>query len=282
MKYTLFKRRSAASLAASIAIHIAVILVLVQIVFRYPLGQLIGIPEPEIATERVQFVRVAPPPPENTGASRATKPVKDARPAALQSPIVVPTQVLPAQPSDSAPARAAGGSGAGFGVSGSGAATGVEPRQPDNRITLTADVVTREPRTVAEDVDSIVNLAIGIYNDSMRVYGRKSGNPEWVKKGKGGTWGIDQKNIYVGKWKIPTALLALLPLNVGANQSPIEARSATYIRRDILDNAQRSITEDEFRAAVKRIRERKERERREKLLVSDTKSEPEHKPDVRP
>jgi hypothetical protein len=49
--------------------------------------------------------------------------------------------------------------------------------------------------------------------------------------------------------------------------SPIEQRSLAYIRRDVLENAQRSINEDEFRAAVKRIRERKERERREGLLA---------------
>jgi len=34
-----------------------------------------------------------------------------------------------------------------------------------------------------------------------------------------------------------------------------------------MENAQRQITEDEFRASVKRIRERKERERREKMLA---------------
>ena len=37
-----------------------------------------------------------------------------------------------------------------------------------------------------------------------------------------------------------------------------------YIRQDVLENAQRGISEDEFKAAVKRIRERKERERKDK------------------
>ena len=44
-------------------------------------------------------------------------------------------------------------------------------------------------------------------------------------------------------------------------------RSAAYIRRDVLENAQRAVSEDEFKAAIKRIRERKERERRQKMLV---------------
>lgn len=281
MRYTLFKRRSPASLAASVAIHAVLVLLLINIVFRYPLGQLIGIPQPEVVTERVQFVRVAPPPPENTGGSRPAKPVRNATPAPLQSPVTVPTQVLPTQPADSSPSRAAGGSGHGFGVSGSGAATGVEPREPDDRIALTADVATRAPRTVAEDVDSIVSLAIGIYNDSMRVYGSKGALPKWIRKDKhGNEWGLTRDYLALGKVKIPTALLALTTLNAPQGMMPVDARSAAYIRRDILENAQRSISEDEFRAAVKRIRERKERERRQKMLVSG--ESPEKKPDARP
>ena len=53
--------------------------------------------------------------------------------------------------------------------------------------------------------------------------------------------------------------------------SPIEARTAMWIRRDIWDGAQRSISEDEFRDAVKRIRERKDRERRQKQLADGAK-----------
>jgi hypothetical protein len=281
LKVGITKRRSPAWWAASIAIHVVLALVLVQIVFRYPLGQLVGIPEPEIATERVQFVRVPPPPSEASSGTAAKKPVRNAAPAPIQAPVAVPTTVPPPQQTDSSPSRAAGGTGTGLGVSGSGMATGIEPRQPDKRIDLTADVIIRTPRTVAEDVDSIVSLAIGIYRDSMGVYAQQKKAGEWTVKGKNGqTWGIDQKNIYLGKYKIPTALLSLLPLNVSA-QSPIEARSAAYIRRDIMENAQRSISEDEFRAAVKRIRERKERERREKMVASDSKSD-DKKPDVRP
>lgn len=279
--FGVFKRRTGGSLAASIAIHVAFALLLLQIVFRYPLGQLVGIPKAEQPTERIQFVRVPPPPSEHSGGG-STAPIKNAAPAPIKAPVEVPREITPPAPADSAPARAAGGTGAGFGVSGSGLATGVEPRQPDKRIALNADAMARAPKTLAEDVDSIVSLAIGIYNDSMGIYARQRKPGEWTMKGKGGeTWGIDQKNIYLGKYKIPTALLSLLPLNVSA-QSPIESRSAAYIRRDILENAQRSISEDEFRAAVKRIRERKERERRQKELLTGSKDEPQPKPDVRP
>jgi hypothetical protein len=266
-------RSSAGSLAASIAIHVVVIAALVQIVFRYPLGQLMGLTEPDMKQERIQFVKVRPQPPESSGGGHTTAPVKNAAPAALQTPTVVPTVVAESHPSDSSQARAAGGTGAGFGVSGSGLATGLVPRLPDPRIALEPGPMLREARTPAETVDSLVSLAIGIVRDSLMIADAARRKPEWTVKGKGGqTWGWDSTGIRLGKYTIPQALLALLPLNVSA-QSPIEARSAAYMRRDVLENGKRAISEDEFRAAVKRIRARKEREKRQKQLASDTKDQ---------
>ncbi|HEU4993214.1 MAG TPA: hypothetical protein VFT29_00255 [Gemmatimonadaceae bacterium] len=273
-------RRSAASLAASITIHVLVVVALVHVVFRYPLGQLMGIREPEPQTERIQFVRVPPPPTESSGGGRkqtSTKPTESA-PAPLQTPVVAPTEVPPPTPVDSSRAQAAGGHGTGLGVSGSEMATGVEPREPDRRIALEPGPITRAPRTKAQDVDSIVSLAIGIVRDSMEIVAGQRKPGDWTVKRKGGTWGWDQSGIRLGKFTIPQALLALLPLNVSANQSPIEARSAAWIRRDVLENGQRAISEDDFRAAVKRIRERKERERRQKLLADGAKDQPTQQP----
>src|SRR5205814_10065320 len=87
-----FARRSTGSFIASIAIHVAVVAALVQIVFRYPLGQLMGIPRQEPISERVQFVRVAPQPTENSGGcARVTPPRERAPPAPLITPTVTPT-----------------------------------------------------------------------------------------------------------------------------------------------------------------------------------------------
>ena len=118
-------------------------------------------------------------------------------------------------------------------------------------------------------MDSVISLAIGIVNDSIAIANGQRKPGDWTIKGKGGTWGWDpQGNIHLGKFTIPGALLALLPLNMQNPMSPIEQRSVAWIRQDILYNAQRNITEDEFRASVKRIRERKEKERRQKMLAS--------------
>ena len=271
-----FQRRSAGSLAASIAIHVVAIVALLNIVFRYPLGQLMGMRQPEMNQERIQYVKVPPPPTENSGGGHTAEPIKRAAPAPLQAPVTVPETVPVAHPSDSSQAHAAGGTGSGMGVSGSAVATGIEPRQPDKRIALEAGPITRTPRTNAETVDSIVTLAIGIVQDSIAIANGQRKPGDWTIKGKNGeTWGWDKNgNIRLGKFTIPGALLAMLPLNKAGGGSPIEARSAAYIRRDVLESGQRAISEDEFRAAVKRIRERKEREKRQKMLVSDAKDQP--------
>jgi hypothetical protein len=266
-------RSSGGSLAASIAIHVVLIAALVQIVFRYPLGQLMGLTEPDMRQERIQFVKLPPQATENSGGGHTASPVKNAAPAALRTPTIVPTVVPEAHPSDSSQAQAAGGTGAGFGVSGSGLATGIVPRQPDARIALEPGPMIRTAPLPAQVADSLVSLAIGIVRDSLSIADASRRKPEWTRKGKdGSTWGFDSTGIRLGKFTIPSALLAMLPLNI-SGPSPIEARSAAYIRRDVLENGQRAISEDEFRAAVKRIRARKEREKRQKQLASDNKDQ---------
>lgn len=271
-----FRRRTAGSLAVSVAIHVAVVLALINIVWRYPLGQMLGIRQPdETKPERLLYIALPAQPTEHSGSGRDTAAARTAAPAPLRAPVSVPAGAAPAVPADTVPSQAAGGTGTGRGVSGAGPATGVVPQLPDPRIALSTGPVARIPRSVAEDVDSIVDLAIGIYRDSMAIAARQRKPGDWSVKGKDGqTWGWDHSGIRLGKWTIPNALLALLPLNMGGGTSPIEARSVAYIRRDVMENAQRSISEDEFRAAVKRIRERKEREKRDREAIAEGKPLP--------
>jgi hypothetical protein len=264
-----FERRSRGSLAVAIAIHLAVGLLLLQMVFRYPLGQLMGLSEPE-TQEHLQYGAV--PHSENSGGRRALTPPKDQTPAALRAPRITPSAITIPSPKIPVAAQAAGASGTGFGVTGNGLATGIVPQTPDSRIALVPGPIVRVPRTVAEDVDSIMSLAIGIVNDSIAYYQRLGKTPEWIKKtADGKEWGLTKDYIALGKYKIPTALLALLPLNGSSAMSPIEQRTANYIRRDVQENGQRSMSEDEFRTAVKRIRERKEKERKQQQLASGQK-----------
>lgn len=266
-----FERRTARWWAFSVAAHIVLVAAFAQIAFRYPLGQLLGIAPPPVKPERLQYIALPTPPTENSGGGRLA--AEKSAPAALRAPITTPAKVPVQTPIDSSRAQAAGGRGTGLGADWSGLANGIMPRQPDPRIALAPNTLIRSPRTVSEDVDSIMNLAIGIYVDSVKAASTQRKPGDWTVKGKDGkVWGVDANNIYLGKYKLPSAILALLPLNKAGGGSPIEARSAAFIRRDIMENAQRSVTEDEFRTAVKRIRERKEREKRQ-LLASDSKEE---------
>lgn len=262
------RERSPASLAVSIVIHVALVFALGSIVWRYPLGQLMGITKREYTPERLLYIAIPSGPTENSGPRSSQE--AGGPPAALQAPVAVPQTLPPVPPPDSSQARAAGGTGTGNAAAGSGAATGIVPRQPDSRIALLTGPVARVPRTAAETVDSIVSLAIGIYNDSIAIANGQRKPGDWTFKGKNGEkWGWDNGGIRLGKFTIPNALLALLPLNTAGGGSPIETRSMAYIRRDVFENGQRAISEDEFRDAVKRIRERKDRERRERLLASE-------------
>jgi hypothetical protein len=79
---------------------------------------------------------------------------------------------------------------------------------------------------------------------------------------------MDQQKIYLGKLALPTALLALLPLNVQGNPARYQNdRMKESQRQEIFMNAQRAMDNDEFKDAVKHIRERKDREHKAELAA---------------
>jgi len=85
---------------------------------------------------------------------------------------------------------------------------------------------------------------------------------DWTIQKGGQKWGIDRKAIRLGPVSIPTALLAMLPLNIQGNPQTMERdRAYAAMHRDITWHAQQAINEADFTKAVRSIRERKERER---------------------
>jgi hypothetical protein len=262
------ERRSPRWWAFSVLLHVVLTAVLAQIIFKYPIGQIAGLRRPDTVRETIHYIQVTQPAGESSSNARTATPSANSAPAPLLPPAEVPATIPVPAPSDSSRSQAAGGTGTGDG-GGIGPATGIAPQQPDARIALSPHGIGRVDRSTVEQVDSIVALVVGIVRDSLAIAEAQRKPGDWTKTDKNGrVWGWDpQGNIRLGKFTIPGALLALLPLNMSGPMSPIEQRSLAYIRRDIMENAQRSINEDEFRAAVKRIRERKERERREGLLA---------------
>ncbi|MGH7582925.1 MAG: hypothetical protein ACREL5_06860 [Gemmatimonadales bacterium] len=126
------------------------------------------------------------------------------------------------------------------------------PRQIARRLT---------GKTDAELADSAVTAMVQTYLDEMAA--EHQANPEalpsWTTKIAGKTVGIDQRWIYLGPLKVPTALLALLPIRMQANPTEAEYNAKLQqMRADLYEAARRAETYDEFKDALKALREQTE------------------------
>ncbi len=223
--------------------------------------------------ERIAFVQA----PRAQGPSVAGRSGGDGRPLSAaptrSRPIVAPRtvpSVLP--PITRGSAADAGGTRPVVGAGGAG--QGITPEYRDPALWTRPGTLAIKPKTAKERVDSVLTQTFGAARDSilaaqeMEAGKRKPG--DWTFKGPGGTWGMDDHSIHLGKIAVPNAVLALLSSKFQQNLrgnpvANVEARRLGDIRRDILDHAQRSMAEDDFRGAVKEIRARKDRERNERL-----------------
>jgi hypothetical protein len=75
------------------------------------------------------------------------------------------------------------------------------------------------------------------------------------------TWGVDGSWIYLGDIKIPSIILALLPLPQGNIDLAQRETELLRIRQDILYAANRAETSEEFRDYIEQTRQRKQAER---------------------
>lgn len=127
------------------------------------------------------------------------------------------------------------------------------------------ELAQRLQRTHEELADSAVTATVQAYLDSVA---REPGAgdvalPDWTTEVGGRKFGLDDKYIYVAGIRIPSVLLALLPLPAAGNYDRNQAYNRLMdIRRDIYQAAARADNTAEFKRYVKEIRERKERERR--------------------
>ena len=237
-----------------------------------------------VVPERIGFVQL-PSPATPTGAPTPGRSGGDGRPVSRtrtrpapkpQAPTEVPNELPP--PTTGAPPSEAGGTGPVVGAG--GAVEGIRPSYTDPRLWTRPGAVATAPKSSRERVDSVITDAFGPVRDSIAraqeiaAGQRKPG--DWTINGPGGKWGMDQSSIHLGKVKIPNAVLALLSEQFQRNLrgNPIEMereKRLAAIRQDLLDHAQREMTEDEFRTAVRRIRERKDRERANKGTQDDQK-----------
>ena len=261
------RRRPSGSFAFSVVVHTALAVLLANVVMHY---DIIFAPAPTSAPpaeERVTYVSVSPPAGASGGPTNASPP-KGTEPQRLVAPSRVPSSIAPAQPTRTptggTPGGVDGGTGAGGGV---GPTTGIVPGPVDPRLGMGGKFFYPAYKTPGERADSAVRATILAYNDSVAsaaaARGRAPG--DWTFDRNGKKYGIDGSKIYLGKFWIPSAVLAALPIRAQANPGERAAdRLVTTHRDEVLLHAQSQFHDDEFKAAVKRIRERKDRERREK------------------
>ena len=220
MKASLHETRDAGkgSIAISIAAHIVFVALIASITFRYPLSAFFS--EKVTPRERIQYVQVQPKAVRSGGSGPVakTKPYKKEQPAPpIVAPTSVPTELPPAVPSTSAGADSGTGVGTGSGNgSGVGIAAGLSPSMPDSRIDLRPNTL-HVPISMAERNDSAVKAIIADYRQAEIAAAESRGrNPrDWTIQRNGQKYGVDSQYIYLGKFKLPSAILAALPLNRG-------------------------------------------------------------------
>ena len=254
------------SILVSIAVHAVVILLIASITFSYPITSLFTSRD-STSTERIQYVRVKPAP-KDVGNGSDSRPQQKKQTKLNPAPLIAPTitpSVIPPVPPPNVSVGAISGTATGTGGAPAGVATGVEPSLPDPRIELRPSFL-HLPLSQAERNDSAVKAIYSAYREAeVEAEANRGRSPrDWTFERNGQKYGLDSSWLYLGRFKIPSAILAALPFNRGGVDGSriLEARNAEWIRRDIYEHAQ-GLSEDDFRAAVKRIRERKDREKKE-------------------
>jgi hypothetical protein len=178
--------------------------------------------------------------------------------------VVAPTAVpngIPA-PTPATTTKPTPDEGTGPLVGGGGPSRGVKPSYSDGRLWTPPAEIVAPPKTVAQTIDSLIAEGIAPYNDSVAAAAQRRDPTDWTIEKGGYKWGIDKRAIRLGPVSIPTALLAMLPLNLQGNPTTMERdRAFAAMNRDITWHAQQAINDADFMKAVRSIRERKERER---------------------
>ncbi len=259
-------RRDLRSLATSFAIHIVVGTLLLQMTigsvntfFREPDR------EARPAPEKLSYVEIMPRG-DSTRAQvdggdgiRATRDVPTAPP--LRAPATIPT-VVPPTP---APTVSEDPGGSGPLVGGGGPLRGVQPSFGDGRVWPGPTALINVPKTAKERADSVMHARLTRYRDSLALAGitpAEDARPSWVVEKNGMKWGVDDKLLHLGKFSLPSGVLAALNLDRW-QEDPNRSRNTLAMRREIVEQSRRRLNEEEFKAAVKAIRDRKDRERRE-------------------
>jgi hypothetical protein len=260
------RRRPSKPFVISLAIHLLVAIALARMIISpSAMSRIFGREASEkIIPERIGFLRL-PAPTDAPGVEGRSggdgRPLTERPPVRLTPPTEVPSAV-PAVPQTPSPVVETEG-GSGPLVGGGGPTRGIRPTYTGPRVWGAPGDIVTAPKSPKEKLDSAIVSIISPFNDSIAIAAGKKKPGDWTIERGGGKWGIDPQFIRLGKISIPTAVLALLPINQQANPTSSERNKLqNQLHADIFWNAQRGMNEADFKKAVKSIRERKERERK--------------------
>jgi hypothetical protein len=261
------KRRIHGSWLVSIALHAVIGVGLWRVLeLPSPLSRFFGDEEivRSLPVERIGFVQLpqgeVTQPGKSGGDARPVRP--DLRPQPpLVAPVEVPTTITPPPPA-AVPNEEPQASGPIVG--GGGPTQGVRPSFADPRVWVGPGNVVSAPKTFDQRLDSSLTTRLQAHNDTMAVLAGARKPGDWTFERDGKKYGWDQKGIHLGGFYLPNAILAALPLNAQANPKNFDPQNRLdQVRRDLVEHANRAMNEEEFRNAVRAIRERKDREREE-------------------
>ena len=258
------KQRFSPAVLVSLALHVVVGTVIVQSLLVPTRFTSLFTRERRapVPVERIGFVSI----PRGTGPAVAGRRGGDGSPVtAVPAPALIARSVTPDRiPTTPASSAAAPVTGTGPLVGGGGPTRGVRPSYTGPEVWATPGRILTAPRTTVQVIDDAIRADIGAITDSVLALGPRRDPTDWTVERNGRKWGIDQRAIRLGPVSIPTALLALLPINAQANPITTQReRQINYMQRDIAFHAQRALNENEFKTAVRNLRLRKERERAE-------------------
>lgn len=242
------------ALGASVLVHSLLFLVVIH-------GRL-----PEVPERRRPLLLVLPTPGDfertipvpvyspRVAQGQATRPWRPLRLEPVPIDTALPVRVEPLAPTPRDTARRA-------------AAGRIGPSLGDGRLWVRPlplpprDLARRIERSHAELVDSAVTAIVQRYLDSIA--GEPGADrvklPDWTAEVEGLKFGLDSKSIYIAGLRIPAAVLALLPLPASGDQRRAIDHSGQWIAEDLRRAAQRTTTVDEFKDAVRALREEKQR-----------------------
>lgn len=251
------------SFAVSIAVHVLIVAALVRFLisptaFTLIFGHHRSV---EVPAERIGFLRLprSNGPPVTGRSGGDNRPLSKTPAPRVTAPSSVPT-ALPPVPETPKSQEEQGGSGPLVGTG--GPARGIRPSYSDPRVWTAPGEIVAAPKTAKEKMDSAIASIVAPYNDSIAAQKNARRPGDWTIEKDGRKYGIDEKYIRLGKISIPTAILALLPINTTGNPTMTDRNKLqNQLHADIFWNAQRGMNEADFKKAVKSIRERKERER---------------------